>query len=88
MNNIFYIIGVVVVVLFIAGYFGLRSERSDEGLPIILSKLSNTGSLSGKTANCEPKRSGFHFDGFSQSAFEEDYGHDTGLFLSLVQHFI
>ena len=24
MNNIFYIIGVVVVVLFIAGYFGLR----------------------------------------------------------------
>jgi hypothetical protein len=24
MNNIFYIIGLVVVVLFIAGYFGLR----------------------------------------------------------------
>ena len=24
MNNIFYIIGVIVVVLFIAGYFGLR----------------------------------------------------------------
>ncbi|MGB9278038.1 MAG: hypothetical protein WCC08_22685 [Terrimicrobiaceae bacterium] len=24
MNNIFYIIGVVVVVIFIAGYFGLR----------------------------------------------------------------
>ena len=27
MNNIFYIIGVVVVVLFIAGYFGLRKLR-------------------------------------------------------------
>ena len=26
MNNIFYIIGVVVVVLFIAGYFGLRDR--------------------------------------------------------------
>jgi len=24
MNNVFYIIGVVVVVLFVAGYFGLR----------------------------------------------------------------
>jgi hypothetical protein len=24
MNNIFYIVGVVVVVLFVAGYFGLR----------------------------------------------------------------
>jgi hypothetical protein len=24
MNNIFYIIGVIVVVLFVAGYFGLR----------------------------------------------------------------
>jgi hypothetical protein len=24
MNNIFYIVGVIVVVLFVAGYFGLR----------------------------------------------------------------
>jgi hypothetical protein len=28
MNNIFYIVGVIVVVLFIAGYFGLRKPRS------------------------------------------------------------